>query len=195
MTIDRPPTPTDDVPLIRREDIAVRRFLVDDPIPQITHLLHRAYARQRAMGLDPLAGRQDDGTTLDRVLASECYLAVASVPEGERIVGVILFNEHEKVTFPTAFLDPRTAHFAMFAVDPELQGVGIGVRLLETCERRALEIGANRLALSMAEPDEALRRYYERRSYSFLEYWQWPYTNYRSLILARTIGATERPHE
>ncbi|MEM8756353.1 MAG: GNAT family N-acetyltransferase [Planctomycetota bacterium] len=176
---------------IRREDISVRRYLIDDPVLAITHLLHRAYARQRAMGLDPLAGRQDEKTTLDRVLASECYLAVAE-PAGARqpqIVGVILFNEHEKVSFPDAFLEPGTAHFAMFAVDPELQGIGIGVRLLETVEARAREVGAGRLALSMAEPDTALRRYYERRDYQLLETWRWPYTNYTSLILARPIAA------
>ena len=178
---------------IRREDVSVRRFMVDDPVGEITTLLHRAYARQRAMGLDPLAGRQDDKTTLDRVLASECYLAVAPDGVRERVVGIILFNEHEKVSFPAAFLEPSTAHFAMFAVDPELQGIGIGVQLLETCERRAREIGVTRLALSMAEPDTSLRRYYERRNYEFIEYWQWPYTNYRSVILARPIGAEERP--
>ncbi|MEM9166705.1 MAG: GNAT family N-acetyltransferase [Planctomycetota bacterium] len=183
-------TPPDDIgPVPRREDIRVRRYLVDDPIPAITSLLHRAYARQRAMGLDPLAGRQDDRTTLERVLASECYLAVDAPPNQpeRRIVGLILFNEHEKVSFPATFLQPGTAHFAMFAVDPTLQGIGIGVRLLETVEARAREIASDRLALSMAEPDTALQRYYERRGYAFVETWRWPYTNYDSLILARPI--------
>lgn len=179
---------------IRKDDIAVRRFMTGDSVPEITALLHRAYARQRALGLDPLAGRQDDTITLDRVLASEAYLAVADVSKhdsdrNEIIVGIILFNEHEKVTFPAAFLEPRTSHFAMFAVDPQLQGIGVGVKLMEQCETRARETGSDRLALSMAEPDTSLRRYYERRNYEFIEYWQWPYTNYRSLILARQFGA------
>ncbi|MEO1535847.1 MAG: GNAT family N-acetyltransferase [Planctomycetota bacterium] len=174
---------------IRRDDITVRRFMTGDAIPEITSLLHRAYARQRALGLDPLAGRQDDSTTLDRVLASEAYLALANHAGVELIVGIILFNEHEKVSFPPSFLEPGTAHFAMFAVDPQLQGIGVGVMLLERCERRALETGADRLALSMAEPDTSLRRYYERRSYDFIEHWKWPYTNYRSVILARQIAS------
>lgn len=174
---------------IRKDDITVRRFMTGDAVPEITALLHRAYARQRALGLDPLAGRQDDSTTLDRVLASEAYLAVADHEGAQLIVGIILFNEHEKVIFPPSFLEPGTAHFAMFAVDPQLQGIGVGVMLLEQCERRARETGADRLALSMAEPDTSLRRYYERRDYRFLEYWQWPYTNYRSLILARPVSA------
>ncbi len=174
---------------IRKDDITVRRFMTGDPVPEITGLLHRAYARQRALGLEPLAGRQDDATTLERVLASEAYLAVADHGGVHLIVGIILFNEHEKVTFPPSFLEHGTAHFAMFAVDPQLQGIGVGVKLMERCEARALEIGADRLALSMAEPDRSLRRYYERRDYELVEHWQWPYTNYRSVILARTIGA------
>ncbi|MEL6796874.1 MAG: GNAT family N-acetyltransferase [Planctomycetota bacterium] len=172
---------------VRKQDITVRRFMTGDTISEITGLLHRAYAHQRALGLDPLAGRQDESTTLDRMLASEAYLAVADHAGIESVVGIILFNEHEKVSFPPSFLEPGTAHFAMFAVDPQLQGIGVGVMLLERCEQRAVEIGADRLALSMAEPDASLRRYYERRSYEFVEYWQWPYTNYRSVILARQI--------
>ena len=38
---------------IRKQDITVRRFMTGDAIPEITGLLHRAYARQRALGLDP----------------------------------------------------------------------------------------------------------------------------------------------
>ena len=45
----------------------IRLLSPADSIPEITKLLHRAYARQMAMGLQPLAGRQDDATTLRRV--------------------------------------------------------------------------------------------------------------------------------
>lgn len=170
--------------------LTVRRYMIDDPISAITQLLHRAYTGQHAMGLRPLAGRQDDKTTLGRVLNSECYLAL--IPdqknqELQQIVGVILFNEHEHVAFPPFFLRPGVAHFAMFAVEPTLQGAGIGNALLERCETRARESGARELALSMAEPDTILRDYYERRGYRFVEHWQWPYTNYRSCILSRPI--------
>lgn len=171
--------------------VAVRRYLIDDSITEITQLLHRAYAPQVAMGLRPLAGRQDDKTTLDRVLNSECHLALlegegAAAPRPP-IVGIILFNEHERVAFPEFFLRPRVSHFAMFAVEPGLQGLGIGRLLLERCEERSREIGSTELALSMAEPDAALRAYYERRGYRFIEHWQWPYTNYRSCILSKRL--------
>jgi GNAT superfamily N-acetyltransferase len=174
--------------------VSVRRYLIDDSITEITQLLHRAYAPQVAMGLRPLAGRQEDKTTLDRVLNSECYLALLRAEPGaeptaerDRIVGIILFNEHERVAFPEFFLRPGVSHFAMFGVEPTLQGLGIGRLLLERCEERARELGSSELALSMAEPDTALRAYYERRGYRLIEHWQWPYTNYRSCILSKRL--------
>lgn len=47
---------------------AVRVRLIEpgDSISEITALLHRAYAKQVAMGLRPLAGRQDDSVTRER---------------------------------------------------------------------------------------------------------------------------------
>ena len=164
---------------------AVRVRLIEpgDSICEITALLHRAYAKQVAMGLRPLAGRQDDGVTRERAENSECYLAFV----GSRVVGVILFEEKEKVDFPAFFLRPEVCHFAQFGVDPDVQGKGIGRMLLETVERRAREKGGHELALSMAEPDRELYDFYTKRGYRFVEYWQWPYTNYRSCILSKSL--------
>jgi GNAT superfamily N-acetyltransferase len=175
--------------------LSVRRFLTGDDVGAITALLHRAYRPQVEMGLAPLAGRQSDAVTLDRVLNSECYLAFdrgESVDEGDndtggRLVGVILLNEHERVKFPPHFLRDDVAHFAMFAVDPSCQGAGVGRALLDVCAQRAMELGAQHLALSMAEPDTKLRAYYEKQGFSLVQYWQWPYTNYRSVILSREL--------
>jgi GNAT superfamily N-acetyltransferase len=177
-----------------------------DPIPAITKLLHRAYAKQVEMGLRPLAGRQDDATTADRAAHSECYIATIpetarsarsstggpkaetrSGPERERIVGIILFEERESVTFPPFFLRPDVCHFAQFGVDPDFQGFGIGRLLLDKVEERAREKAAAELALSMAEPDRDLYRFYEKRGFRLIEHWQWPYTNYRSCILSKQL--------
>ncbi len=161
-------------------------------MPAITALLHRAYAKQVAMGLRPLAGRQDDSVTAERAANSECYLALMPSEAGEgpaeRIVGVILFEEHEKVTFPPFFLRPEVAHFAQFGVDPDLQGRGIGRLLLEQVERRARENRAVELACSMAEPDRELYDFYMKRGYRLVDHWQWPYTNYRSCILSKALA-------
>ncbi|CAG0997671.1 amino-acid N-acetyltransferase [Phycisphaerales bacterium] len=168
--------------------VNVRLIRPSDSVSEITRLLHRAYAPQVAMGLKPLAGRQDDGVTADRAANSECYLALLNEGGRERIVGVILFEEHEKATFPAFFLRPDVCHFAQFGVDPDMQGRGIGRALLETVERRAREKRATELALSMAEPDKELFDFYLKRGYRFVEHWQWPYTNYRSCILSKALA-------
>lgn len=167
--------------------ITVRRITPQDSIPAITRLLHRAYAKQVAMGLRPLAGRQDDAMTAQRAASSECYLALLPDSEGAAIVGVILFEEQEAASFPPFFLRPHVCHFAQFGVDPDVQGRGIGRRLLQTVEQRALDLGATELACSMAEPDRDLYDFYMKRGYRHVEHWQWPYTNYRSCILSKSL--------
>lgn len=169
--------------------LTFRRMSPADPIPEITALLHRAYAGQVAMGLKPLAGRQDDTVTRRRCQSGECYLATLDDRPRERIVGVILFHEVEPDQGPPWFQNSFVDSFSQFAVDPDLQGRGVGAMLLGIVERRAHECGASELACSMAEPDTKLLDYYKRRGYRFIEHWQWPYTNYRSAILSKTLRA------
>ncbi len=174
-----------DAPL---DAVAVRLLHARDPISEITSLLHRAYARQMAMGLQPLAGRQDDETTAKRVHNGECYVAVMGPPgKRGRIVGTILFHEIEDAAGPPWFQRPDVDSFSQFAVDPDIQGKGLGRLMLEKAESRARECGAAELGLSMAEPDTDLMNFYLKRGYRFIEHWQWPYTNYRSAILSKTL--------
>jgi len=176
------------------QPISVRLLSHRDSIPEITRLLHRAYAAQVAMGLQPLAGRQDDDTTHRRCHSGECYLAVQrdhAHSNGERIVGIILFHEQEPDQGPPWFQNPFVDSFSQFGVDPDLQGRGIGRLLLDKAELRAGECGARELALSMAEPDASLMKFYINRGYRFVETWQWPYTNYRSCILSKTLPARQ----
>jgi GNAT superfamily N-acetyltransferase len=163
--------------------ITVRRLIPTDSFEELTTLLHRAYAGQVAMGLRPLAGRQDAATTKKRCSNGECFIALMD----GKIVGSILFHEVEDAKGPPWFQNRNVDSFSQFGVDTTLQGRGIGQLLLDTVERRAAECGATELALSMAEPDVKLMEFYKRRGYRFIEYWQWPYTNYRSAILSKTL--------
>lgn len=176
----------------RSANITVRRLAPSDSIAELTTLLHRAYAKQVAMGLQPLAGRQSVDITEKRVFSGECYVAVDHVALGEgkvkqKIVGTILFHEIEESQGPPWFAKPGVASFSQLAVDPDYQGCGIGRMLLDIVETRAREEGAKELGLSMAEPDRDLLEFYVRRGYRFVEHWKWPYTNYRSAILSKTL--------
>jgi GNAT superfamily N-acetyltransferase len=172
--------------------ITTRRLAPSDSITELTSLLHRAYAKQVEMGLRPLAGRQDDATTKKRVFSGECYVAVDHVrtPEGrnrQKLAGTILFHEVEEAQGPIYFNKSNVASFSQFAVDPAYQGSGIGLMLLEICEQRARETNATELACSMAEPDSGLIEFYFRRGFRLVGHHQWPYTNYRSAILSKTV--------
>ena len=182
-------------------NITVRRLSPTDSIPEITKLLHRAYAKQVAMGLAPLAGRQTDAQTEQRLFSGEPWVAVEHIPvpdpeddngvlpvAQQKIVGIILYHEIEEAEGPAWFHRPDVAWFSQFAVDPDYQGCGIGQMLLGTVERRAREDKAKELGLSMAEPDTDLMNFYMRRGYRFVEHWQWPYTNYRSVILSKALS-------
>jgi GNAT superfamily N-acetyltransferase len=184
MTTDRQAAAT--VPAIEGQ-VTVRRLKKSDSFDELTTLLHRAYKGQVEMGLKPLAGRQDVATTKKRCEAGETYIAEMAAGGKKKLVGVILFHEVEDAKGPPWFSNKHVDSFSQFGVDPDLQGKGIGQKLLDMVERRAVECGATELGLSMAEPDAKLRAFYERRGYRFVEFWQWPYTNYRSAILSKTL--------
>ncbi|MBX3377608.1 MAG: GNAT family N-acetyltransferase [Phycisphaeraceae bacterium] len=187
MSFVRPVVARKPVAIEPASDIVVRQLVPTDSMEELTALLHRAYRAQVEMGLQPLAGRQDAATTRKRTSSGECYVAVQRTAAGEKLVGTILFHEVEDAKGPPWFQQKHVDSFSQFAVDPEIQGKGIGQLLLDTVERRARECGAAEMALSMAEPDAALMKYYIRRGYRFIEHWQWPYTNYRSAILSKTL--------
>lgn len=177
--------------------VEVRALLATDPIAPITALLHRSYASQRERGMDPLAGRQSVEITRQRCYRGQTFVALrqaAGAPSAnfkERLLGSILFQEREDAAFPPWFLRKDVTHFSQFAVEPGLQRAGVGSALLARVERETLALGCRELALSMAEPDVPLREYYERRGYRVVQTWQWPYTNYQSLIMSKTLTPAE----
>lgn len=180
----------------RRDAVAIEIATLPRDAPMVeyealTAMLHRAYRGQVELGLRPLAGRQTPEITVRRCRTGETFVARRLGGQSDAaapLIGMILFEEQEEVAFPAWFLRPDVAHFSLFAVDSEAQGLGIGARLLDAVDRRAAQLGFRELALSMAEPDTSLIAYYRRRGFRFVQHWRWPYTNYRSAILSRTVG-------
>lgn len=100
---------------------------------------------------------------LDMVLALEDRLSVAElvvVTARGRPIGTVTF-------FPDAADEgwgwpPGLAGLRSMAVDPDAQGRGAGMRLLDECRRRAIANGAAGLALHTAHFLRAAIRLYER---------------------------------
>jgi len=175
------PAPTGPAP----DAATIRPLLPSDPIPELTALLHRAYARLAAMGLRYMATHQSDEVTRDRAASGECHVALL----GGAIVGTILFRTAAR-TSGSPWLDrEEVASLGQFAVSPDIQAQGLGARLMAVAERRAAETGAREIALDTAEPAAHLVAWYARRGYRPIEHAQWAHTNYRSVIMSRAVGA------
>lgn len=172
--------------------IAVRRLRPTDSVTALTSLLHRAYAKQVALGLHALASSQSVEVTRRRIGKGECFVAVTPDAEGrERVVGTIMFQEPSwggaPESGPRWFQRPDVANFSQFAVEPEWQSRGVGRLLLETVEQRARDLGMAELALSTAQPDTELVAYYRRKGYRDIDTHDWGVTNYTSLIMSKSL--------
>lgn len=165
-------------------EVLIRRFSEDeDRISELTELLHRGYARLAEMGLRFVATYQDDATTLSRIENAECYVAETN----GKIAGTILFRDPCRTGSCAWYDRPEVASFGQFAVEPSLQGLGIGSMLMEKVEERARETGAQEIALDTAEPAVHLIQYYERRGYRIVDTVRWDVTNYRSVIMSKRL--------
>lgn len=166
------------------DNISIRPWLETDSAAELTELLHRAYARLAAMGLRFWATHQSAEVTEKRIGQGECFVAVAD----EVICGTILFRDASRTNGSPWYDQPDVASFGQFAVEPGLQSNGLGRRLIAHVEERAAASGARELALDTAEPAVHLVDWYTRLGYRFIEHTQWQHTNYRSVILSKTLG-------
>ncbi|MGD9690649.1 MAG: GNAT family N-acetyltransferase [Phycisphaerales bacterium] len=170
--------------------MTIRRLRPSDSILELTALLHRAYAKQTAIGLHALASHQSPEVTRKRVSKGECFVAELD----GRIVGTIMFQEPSwgggggaPESGPRWFRRPDVGNFSQFAVEPTLQSRGIGRMLMDRIEERARELKMQELALSTAEPDTELVAYYRRRGYREIERFDWGVTNYTSVIMSKAL--------
>jgi ribosomal protein S18 acetylase RimI-like enzyme len=165
-------------------EIVIRPFGPDDSIPALTELLHRAYAPLAKMGLRFLATHQSDEVTAKRISHGKCFVALR---DGV-LCGTILYKlKAGEAGGPPWYARDGIAGIAQFAVEPTLQANGLGRRLIDMVEQQAREDGATEISLDTAEPATHLVGWYGKLGYRFVEYWQWSYTNYRSVVLSKAL--------
>jgi GNAT superfamily N-acetyltransferase len=164
--------------------IVVRLLDQRDSVHDLTEMLHRAYKRHADRGMRAIAAFQDDMTTAKRIAGGECFVAALRDDE-RRIVGTIVFKDAAQTRGTPWFERGDVASFSQLAVEPWLQGRGIGGLLIRTAERRAVECGAMEIALSTPEPATELVAMYEHKGYRTVEHANWPGTNYRSAIMSK----------
>lgn len=169
------------------ELILIRPLQPSDSLAALTTLLHEAYERLARMGLQYMATHQTEATTRERIAQATCLVAVLD----GRICGTILFRCSKQTAGCPWYDRPEVASLGQFAVDPAIQAQGIGLRLLKAVESLAAASGCREIALDTAEPAVHLIEWYSRMGYRFVEYAQWSHTNYRSVILSKTLLASD----
>lgn len=163
--------------------MTIRPYENSDSLLEITELLHLAYKPLADVGLNFVASHQDEKITKSRIDKGNCLIAEL---DGV-IVGTITYYPAAN-TKGTEFMDRvDVASFGQFAVRPDLQGSGLGSRLLDEAESMARAEDVTELCLNTAEPATELREYYTRRGYRLVGYVQWPELFYRSVVLSKLL--------
>ena len=170
--------------------LVLRPLAESDSLETLTALLHRAYSRLGAMGLNYTAVDQTVEVTAQRVASGQCFVAEH---EG-RIVGTVTVGGAWDVQrVPGArqcpwYLRRDIAHLHQLGVDPAAQGQGIGHLLIAACEQWARDQGLCAIALDTAAPASHLRARYARLGYSDADEVQWSGKTYRTVIMVKALA-------
>ncbi len=161
----------------------IRPLHPNDSLLEITNLLHRAYARLGAMGLNYTAVDQSPDVTAQRIAGGQCYV----VEVGAKLAGTIVVKPTYRENDCEYFTRAGVAAVHQFAVDPEIQGKGIGRALLQASENWARDQGFRELAMDTAEQAAHLIKLYTALGYAHVGFVQWPGKVYRSLVLSKAL--------
>lgn len=165
------------------QNMEIRYWHKSDDVSRITEILHRSYAQLAELGFQYYATWQGDDVTRSRLESGFSYLAI----KDNLIVGTITLRVPPNVSGCSWYDRGDVASFGQFGVDPNYQKKGIGSLLLETVESKARKEGVPNIALDTAEGAHHLIDLYESKGYKYSGYADWEVTNYRSVILNKTI--------
>jgi len=166
------------------DQVVLRSLRDDDSIPEITRLLHAAYAPLAAMGLRYTATHQNDEVTLSRLQRGIPFVGEL---DGQIIATVTLYPAAGPNSSCAWYSEPGVFCFGQFAVHPDLQRFGLGGQMIGILEKETIARSGRELALDTAEPAHHLRQWYEKLGYRFIQYADWSSTNYRSVILSKSL--------
>jgi len=163
--------------------LQIRRLQSTDSLEQLTALLHRGYAQLGAMGLNYTAVDQTVEVTADRIQGGHCLVALWN---GE-LAGTVLGMPQVLKSECKYYGRPGVASLRQLAVEPSLQGKGVGRALIAACETWARESGFTELALDTAEPATHLVTLYARLGFAQMGTVQWPGKCYRSVVMSKRL--------
>lgn len=164
--------------------IVLRRFDPSrDSYEQLTAMLHAAFARLGAMGLNCTCVGQSEAVTRERVSAGECFVAEV---EG-RVIATMTLYGRDDLSACEHYRDTRVATLRQLAVDPEWQSIGIGQMLLRYAEQWAAAHGYDELALDTPYRARHLVKFYRKQGFRFVRIMRFAGKVYDSAILSKAL--------
>ncbi|MHC4840205.1 MAG: GNAT family N-acetyltransferase [Planctomycetota bacterium] len=158
--------------------VTIRELSEQDCIEELTSLLHRGYKQLADMGFNYTASYQDVATTRRRIGDNMCFV---SEIDGIVVGTIVLCKSGDHPGHANA------ASITQFAVEPALQGNGIGHMLMQHCEDQARSDGFTELCLDTSEGAEHLIRFYRKRSYEVVDMHQWGGKTYMSVVMVKKL--------
>lgn len=168
----------------------VRAFGPAD-VPELTRLLHRAYAELGRAGLNFTAVDQDETTTLRRASGGETWVVV----EADRIVATMTISWPAEAALGALTPEatrPGRAWLNQLAVDPSHRGEGLARRLRDEGYAWCLARGATSIGLDTARPARHLIDLYSTWGFRVVATVQWPGKTYGSVIMTRPLVDAEK---
>jgi GNAT superfamily N-acetyltransferase len=163
--------------------LRVRPLGPADSLVELTGLLHRAYARLGAMGLNYTAVDQSPRVTAERIAGGHCVVAEWDGALAGTLVVQPTYAENECAYYTR----PGVAVVHQFAVDPASQGRGIGRALMAAAEDWARAHGHAEVAVDTAEPAAHLVALYAHLGYRPVAHVARRGKLYRSVVLAKPL--------
>lgn len=161
----------------------LRAWTASDDVSALTSLLHLAYKPLLASGMQYLAGRQDDATTVRRTGGGrQCWV----IDQPQLLATVTLSPPHLVHGCPWYDRDD-VASVGQLAVHPDWQGLGLGRMFMSHAEEEARDLGAAEVAIDTSEHADHLIRWYEALGYRLVGHADWNVTNYRSVVMSKSL--------
>lgn len=133
---------------------SVRRAQPSD-ITALAELINRAYAVETSF----IEGQRTSPEEIGRLVAAGGFLVL-------EYAGGIAAAVRFQAPGEQRDLPPSHAYFGMLSVAPELQGLGLGRRLVQVAEAMAEATGATAVSLRVINLREELRRWYKSLGYA-----------------------------
>jgi GNAT superfamily N-acetyltransferase len=162
--------------------VELRRFDPSrDSYVALTALLHRAFTRLGALGLNCTCVDQTVETTRSRATRGDCYVAVC----GGRIVGTMTLYAPDHDSPCELYRRDDIASLRQFGVEPMWQARGIGTLLIAFADHWAATRGYAELALDTPQPAAHLIAFYRGQGFRIVDFARFDGKRYDSAILSK----------